>query len=437
MKVNVIGAGLAGVEAASALAREGFSVKLFEMKPHKKSPAHSYDGFAELVCSNSLKSKRISSAAGMLKEEMLLLDSLTVKAAYAAQTPAGGALAVDRYLFSDLITKQIRENPNIEVICEEITGFPDGNTIICTGPLTGDKLAENIKIKMGGYLYFYDAAAPIISADSIDMDSIYFATRYDKGDADYINCPFEKDEYDRFYEELINAETVKLREFEDAIVYEGCMPIETLAKRGSDSLRYGCMKPVGLINPKTRKRPYAVVQLRLENNSKTLYNIVGFQTNLKFPEQKRVFSMIPGLKNLEFVRYGVMHRNTFLNSPKLLDDNFMLKNSNNVYFAGQITGVEGYMESAASGIVAGLSLAWRLKGREKLVLPNTSMMGALANYISDGSISNFQPMGANMGLLPVLDKPIKGKQERYESIALRGIGDLKNMLYNRDLRKVR
>ncbi|MCL2086591.1 MAG: methylenetetrahydrofolate--tRNA-(uracil(54)-C(5))-methyltransferase (FADH(2)-oxidizing) TrmFO [Oscillospiraceae bacterium] len=424
IECSVIGAGLAGVEAANVLAREGFSVRLIEMKPVKKSPAHSYDGFAELVCSNSLKAKRIDSAAGMLKEEMRRLGSITVEAALRTATPAGGALAVDRVLFSDLITKQIKENKNITVEHRELTLFPESNAIICTGPLTSDAFAARIEQRCGvGFLSFYDAAAPIISAESINADKVYFATRYDKGEADYINCPFEKEEYERFYNALVQAQTAPLREFETLKVFEGCMPIEVLAKRGAESLRYGCMKPVGLINPKTSKRPYAVVQLRVENNAKTLYNLVGFQTNLKFSEQERVFKLIPGLENAEFVRYGVMHRNTFINSPKLLDETFMLNGADNIFFAGQITGVEGYMESAASGIIAGMSLARKLKGVAPLKLPPTSMIGALSAYISDKNrySDDFQPMGANMGLLPPLDEKIKNKQERYMRLAVRGI----------------
>lgn len=426
-KVKVIGAGLAGVEAAWTLAQGGFEVELYEMKPKKFSPAHHYEGFAELVCSNSLKAARIGSACGMLKEEMRILGSLTMEAAEKTQVPAGGALAVNRTQFSDYITEKIKSHKNIRVIEEEVTSFPDKNTIIATGPLTSDALAEVIKEKCGQALSFYDAAAPIITAQSIDMTKAFSATRYDKGEADYINCPMSKEEYECFYNELVNAQSVELKAFENLTVYEGCMPVEVLAKRGIESVRYGCMKPVGLKDPRTGHRPWAVVQLRKENVEGTLYNIVGFQTNLKFGEQKRVFSMITGLENAEFVRYGVMHRNTFLNSPKLLDNRFMLKESDCVYFAGQITGVEGYVESAASGIISAHSLIRRLEGKKELPLPLTTMCGALCNYISTPN-SDFQPMGSNMGILPPLEETIKGKQERYQAIAERGLKDLRSAL---------
>lgn len=428
MKVTVIGAGLAGTEAAWCLANNGFTVSLFEMKPKKYSPAHHYQGFAELVCSNSLKAMRIGSAAGMLKEEMRILGSLTMSAAESSSVSAGGALAVNREEFSDYITEKIKSHPNIEVISDEVTVFPDRNTIIATGPLTSDSFADTIRRKCGDSLSFYDAAAPIITANSIDMEKAFLATRYDKGEPDYINCPFTKEEYTAFYDELTNAESVPLKSFENLTVYEGCMPVEVLAKRGIDSVRYGCMKPVGLFDPRTGKRPYAVVQLRKENNTGTLYNIVGFQTNLKFGEQKRVFSMIPGLANAEFVRYGVMHRNTFLNSPVLLDRHFMLNGSDGIYFAGQMTGVEGYTESAASGIIAGMELSRRLNGSSPLELPITSMLGSLTAYISDSATTDFQPMGANMGILPPLAQRVKGKQERYEALALRGLNELKEYL---------
>ncbi|MCM1297944.1 MAG: methylenetetrahydrofolate--tRNA-(uracil(54)-C(5))-methyltransferase (FADH(2)-oxidizing) TrmFO [[Eubacterium] siraeum] len=425
--VTVIGAGLAGCEAAWALAESGLAVALCEMKPQKYTPAHNYQGFAELVCSNSLKAARVGSACGMLKAEMRILGSLILEAAEHTAVPAGGALAVNRTDFSDYITEKIKAHPNIAIISEEITHFPEKNTVIATGPLTSDKMARAVGEKCGECLSFYDAAAPIVTFDSIDMTKAFFAARYDRGEADYINCPMNKREYEEFYNALVTAETAELKKFEKEglTVYEGCMPVEVLAKRGAESVRYGCMKPVGLIDPRTGHRPWAAVQLRKENVEGSAYNLVGFQTNLKFPEQKRVFRMIPGLENAEFARYGVMHRNTFLNSPKLLTDRFMLKGSDNVYFAGQITGVEGYVESAMSGIIAGQSLARAVKGLPPLSLPATSMCGALCRYVKAEN-DNFQPMGANMGILPPLGEHIKNKQERYEKIAQRGLEDLKN-----------
>ena len=425
--VTVIGAGLAGTEAAWALANRGYSVRLCEMKPEKYSPAHKYSGFAELVCSNSLKSSDTASACGMLKEEMRYMGSVTMKAAELTKVSAGGALAVNREEFSDAVTDMISSHPNIEVINGEVTQFPEKNTVIATGPLTSDGFAEEIQKRCGKPLSFYDAAAPIVTAESIDMSLAFFATRYDKGEADYINCPMTREEYEAFYNELVNAESVPLKSFENLKVYEGCMPVEVLAKRGIESVRYGCMKPVGLTDPRTGRRPYAVVQLRKENNEGTLYNLVGFQTNLKFGEQKRVFSMITGLQNADFVRYGVMHRNTFLSSPGLLDDGFMLIGSDNIYFAGQMTGVEGYVESAASGIVAGINLARALAGKPKLSLPETCMTAALAKHISTEN-KDFQPMGANMGILPPLADRIKDKKLRYRTIADRGLSDLRAAL---------
>ncbi len=428
-KVTVIGAGLAGCEAAWQLAKAGFSVELWEMKPQKYTPAHKYSGFAELVCSNSLKAARVNSAAGLLKEEMRRLGSLTVPCAEETRVPAGGALAVDREKFSDAVTAKINAEPNITIKCGEVTEIPDGNVIIATGPLTSGGLAEDISRLCGGYLSFHDAAAPIVTYDSLDKDKVFFAARYGKGDDDYINCPFTKEEYTDFWNELKNAESAPLHEFDtvqpkgkdDFTVYEGCMPIEVLAKRGEDTMRYGAMKPVGIYDPVTGKRPYAVVQLRKENSGGTMYNIVGFQTNLKFGEQKRVFSMIPGLANAEFVRYGVMHRNSFINSPKLLNGDFSMRTRGNLFFAGQITGVEGYMESAASGIMAGLNMARRLSGRDTVILPQETMIGALARYISDETVENFQPMGANMGILPEIGVRIKEKTERYQVIADRAL----------------
>ncbi len=433
-KVTVIGAGLAGCEAAWQLANAGISVELHEMKPQKFSPAHKYSGFAELVCSNSLKAARVNSAAGLLKEEMRRLGSLTVPCAVETAVPAGGALAVDRQLFSDLVTEKINSHPNITVISGEVTDIPDGNVIIATGPLTSEGLAEKINALSGGCLSFYDAAAPIVTYDSLDKSKVFFAARYGKGDDDYINCPFTKEEYLEFYNAIINAESAPLHDFDTPqklrnkndsfTVYEGCMPIEVLAKRGEETMRYGAMKPVGIYDPVTNKRPYAVVQLRKENSGGTLYNIVGFQTNLKFGEQKRVFSLIPGLENAEFVRYGVMHRNSFLNSPTLLNGDFSLRSNPRIFFAGQITGVEGYMESAASGIMAGLNMARRLKGMETLILPYDTMIGALSRYISDESVTDFQPMGANMGILPPNEERIKDKQERYRLVAERALDSL-------------
>lgn len=433
MRVKVIGAGLAGCEAAWQLANSGFFVSLYEMKPVKFSPAHHYEGFGELVCSNSLKAARVGSAAGMLKEEMRILGSLIMEAAAATAVDAGGALAVNRTEFSDYITEKIKSHPNITVETAEITEFPEENTVVATGPLTSDGLASVIYEKLGGALSFYDAAAPIVTAESLDMSKAFMASRYDKGEADYINCPFAKEEYEAFYNALVTAETVPLKEFEDLTVYEGCMPVEVLAKRGIDSVRYGCMKPVGLTDPRTGRRPYAAVQLRKENNAGTLYNIVGFQTNLRFGEQQRVFRMIPGLENAEFMRYGVMHRNTFLNSPALLDRHFMLKDSKNVFFAGQMTGVEGYTESAASGIIAGINLGRLLKGEKPLELPSECMTGALSAHVSTET-KRFQPMGANMGILPPLDTKIKDKQLKYDAIAERGLAALRKALKEQNFR---
>lgn len=432
-EVKVIGAGLAGCEAALQLAERGFSVKLYEMKPLKFSPAHKYEGFAELVCSNSLKAARVDSACGLLKEEMRRFGSVICRAAEKTAVPAGGALAVDRFAFSDEVTRIVKAHPNIEVIAEEVSEFPEKNAVICTGPLTSGAFAEAIRERCGNYLSFYDAAAPIVIAQSIDFSTAFRQSRYDHGGADYVNCPMSKNEYDAFYNALINAEGAPLHEFdvsEEAAglkVYEGCMPVEVLAKRGYDSVRYGCMKPVGLIDPRTGKRPFAAVQLRAEDAEGTMFNIVGFQTNLKFGEQKRVFSMIPGLENAEFVRYGVMHRNSFLNSPKLLDEHFMLKGSENVFFGGQITGVEGYVESAASGIMAGRALADRLEGKQPLTLPRTTMMGALAWYVANAWTNNFQPMGSNMGILPPLDEEFRGKdgkERKHKALAERALADL-------------
>ncbi len=429
--VNVIGAGLAGCEAAWALARYGIDVKLYEMKPEKYTPAHKYSGFAELVCSNSLKAARLESAAGLLKTEMEMLGSLTVPCAKENAVEAGGALAVDREKFSDSVTARIKSDPHIEVIGREVTELPEGTTIIATGPLTSGAMAEVIKQLCGEGLSFYDAAAPIVTYDSLDMDKVFFASRYDRGDADYINCPMNKEEYQAFYRELIGAERVQLKDFETHpfSVYEGCMPIEVLASRGEDTMRFGPMKPVGITDKRTGKRPYAVVQLRREDREGTLFNLVGFQTNLKFGEQKRVFSMIPGLENAEFMRFGVMHRNTFINSPMLLNADFSMRERPEIYFAGQMTGVEGYMESAASGIIAGTAAARKLLGLEPVQLPRDTMLGALSAYISDPfNDGKFQPMGANMGILPDIGVRIKDKKEKYGVYAKRAVESLQREL---------
>lgn len=428
MKAQVIGGGLAGCEAAWALAKAGIEVVLFEMKPLKFSPAHHSPGLAELVCSNSLKAKRISSAAGMLKEEMRLLGSLLVPCAEETSVPAGGALAVDRDAFSALVTEKIKSHPRIQIAHAEIKDlhFPHP-AVIATGPLTSEAFSQEIEKLCGGNLSFYDAAAPIITYDSIDQEKVFFGARYQRGEDDYINCPFSKEEYEIFYDALIHAEVANLAEFDKRQVYEGCMPIEIMAKRGMDTIRYGPMRPVGLKDPKTGHRPWANVQLRRENREGTLYNIVGFQTNLKFGEQKRVFSMIPGLEHAEFMRYGVMHRNFFIDSPRLLNRNFGFRQNGNLYFAGQITGVEGYMESAMSGLLAGKYLAAQMRGITLPDLPEDTMCGALSMYVSTGGAAEFQPMGANMGILPKLDKQIKEKQQRYELLAERGLSHLREI----------
>ena len=430
-KITVIGAGLAGCEAAHKLSSLGFSVRLCEMKPEKRTPAQKSDGFAELVCSNSLKAMRLESAAGLLKEEMRRLGSVTMEAAERTSVAAGGALAVDRELFSQYITEKIKSDPNIEIVTGEVTELPsEGIVIVATGPLTSDALAESLRQKFGGTLSFFDAVAPIVAADSIDMNRVFMGARYDRGEADYINCPMERDEYDAFYDALVSAERAPLHDFDvaDPKVYEGCMPIEVMAGRGRDTLRYGPLRPVGLIDPHTGRRPWANIQLRKENAAGTMYNIVGFQTNLKFGEQKRVFSMIPGLEHAEFVRYGVMHRDTFMDSPRLLSKSLSLKSEPRLFFAGQFTGVEGYTESAATGILAGINAARFASGEEPLVLPPETMLGALVNYITDESVDNFQPMGANMGILPPLEKKIRHKDERYAALAERAIAGLEAVL---------
>lgn len=425
MYINVIGAGLAGCEAAMQIASRGIKVKLYEMKPVKKTPAHHNNLFGELVCSNSLKAMRVESAAGLLKEEMRRLNSFLMKCADKCRVPAGGALAVDRNLFSEFVTNGIKSNSNIEVISKEITDIPnDAITIVATGPLTSDSLANKIKKMFGDSLSFFDAAAPIVKSDSIDMEYAFFASRYDRGgEDDYINCPMNKEEYENFYNALINAERAPLHDFDvnNPKVYEGCMPVEIMAQRGEGTLRFGPMKPVGLINPNTGHRPWAVLQLRKENSSGTMYNLVGFQTNLKFPEQKRVFSMIPALHDADFVRYGVMHRNTFICSPKILNTDYSVKENKNLFFAGQITGVEGYMESAASGIIAGINACNRIFNKEPLILPKETMIGSLSAYISDPTVVKFQPMGANFGVLPELENRPRDKKERGVAYAKRSL----------------
>lgn len=432
-KFNVIGAGLAGTEAAWQIANAGEKVTLFEQKPLKKSAAHRSDDFAELVCSNSLKAARLDSAAGLLKEEMARLGSLTVPVARNCAVAAGGALAVDRNVFSAAVTQKIRSHPNITVVSQEVTDIPLGEgeiTIIATGPLTDGAMSESIKKLCGDYLSFYDAAAPIITAESIDTDIVFGASRYGRGgNSDYLNCPFNKEQYENFIHELVNAQGAVLHDFD---VYEGCMPIEKLAKRGADAPRFGPMKPVGLTDPKTGHRPWAAVQLRRENAAGTMFNLVGFQTNLKFGEQKRVFSMIPGLAHAEFVRYGVMHRNSFLDSPRLLSSGFQLRKQKNVFFAGQITGVEGYMESAASGIMAGKNAVRLARGKALLSLPDVTMIGALSAYISDETVRDFQPMGANFGILPPIEPKIRDKKQRYAAFSERALRALERIRNDED-----
>lgn len=426
--VIVIGGGLAGCEAAYQIAKRGINVKLYEMKPKKFSPAHSNPNLAEIVCSNSFKSNSITNACGLLKEELRRLDSLLIKVADENSVPAGQALAVDREKFAEVVTSKIKESKNIQIINEEIEKIPeDSIVIIATGPLTSEKLAKEIaKLTGQDKLYFYDAAAPIIEKDSINMNIAFWGDRYGKGDSSYINLPMNKEEYDKFYTELINAEIVTLHEFEKREIFEGCMPIEIMAKRGEDTLRFGPLKPVGFIDPRTNERPYAIVQLRQDNKEGTIFNMVGFQTNLKFGEQKRVFSLIPGLENAEFVKYGVMHRNTYINSTILLDDTYNLKNNSNIYFAGQITGVEGYVESISSGMVAGINAANKILGKPKLVFPQETMIGRLANYISTEN-KKFQPMNANFGIMPELPEKVKDKKLKYEKLAERALKALDNI----------
>ena len=429
MNVKVIGAGLAGCEAAWQLAQRGIPVTLYEMKPKKLSPAHHSADFAELVCSNSLRGDRLENAVGLLKEELRRLDSLILRCAEATRVEAGGALAVDRYGFSSMVTAEIRNHPLITVVEEEITQVPEGPVIIATGPLTSDAMSKAIHEYFGGreYLNFFDAAAPLVTAESIDMDYAWFASRYDRGTADYVNCSMDAETYAAFVRELASAQEAEVHGFEDSMVFEGCMPVEVMARRGVDTLRYGPLKPVGLKDPKTGREPYAVVQLRRDNAAGTIYNIVGFQTHLKFPEQKRVFSMIPALKNAEFVRYGVMHRNTFLNSPQLLDCFYADRRNPLVAFAGQMTGVEGYVESTASGYLAAVAMAAKVQGREPVEFPRETAIGALGHYVSDPSIGNFQPMNVNYGILTPLGYRVKGKANKNLAIANRGLEILESV----------
>ncbi|RSK27018.1 FADH(2)-oxidizing methylenetetrahydrofolate--tRNA-(uracil(54)-C(5))-methyltransferase TrmFO [Bacillus sp. HMF5848] len=429
--VNVIGAGLAGSEAAWQLAKRDIHVHLYEMRPVKQTPAHHTDKFAELVCSNSLRANTLTNAVGVLKEEMRRLDSVIIHAADSCAVPAGGALAVDRHEFAAYVTDKVKNHPNVTVHHEEVTDIPVGPTIIATGPLTSEDLSEKLKKLTGEeYLYFYDAAAPIIDKESIDLEKVYLKSRYDKGDAAYLNCPMNEEEFDKFYEALISAETVPLKEFEKKIFFEGCMPIEVMAARGKKTMLFGPLKPVGLEDPKTNKRPYAVVQLRQDNAAGTLYNIVGFQTHLKWGPQKEVIRLIPGLENADIVRYGVMHRNTFLNSPNLLAPTYQFKNRSDLFFAGQMTGVEGYVESAASGLVAGINAARQVLGEEPIVFPHETAIGSMARYITTADPKSFQPMNANFGLFPELPTKIRGKKERNEQHATRALETIQNFVKN-------
>ncbi len=431
--INIIGGGLSGCEAAYQISKRGINVRLYEMKPTKYSPAHSNSNLAEIVCSNSFKSNLLTNACGLLKEELRMLDSLLIKIADETSVPAGQALAVDREEFSRKVTEYMENLDNVEIIKEEVTEIPDDTvTIIATGPLTSDVLFEKISKLVGNNeLHFYDAAAPIIEKSSVDMNIAFIGDRYGKGEADYINLPMNKEEYENFWNELVNAEVVELHSFERREIFEGCMPVEVMAKRGIDTLRYGPLKPVGFDDPRTGRRPYALVQLRQDNSVGSLYNMVGFQTNLKFGEQKRVFSMIPGLQNAEFVKYGVMHRNTYINSPQILNNVYQMKDNENVFFAGQITGVEGYVESIASGLLAGINAVRYMKNKGKIVFPVETMIGALTDYISTPN-EKFQPMNANFGILPKLPEKIRDKQERYKKLSDRAISIMKGKIPNQE-----
>ena len=428
-KVKVIGAGLAGSEAAWQLARRGISVELIEMKPHKMTPAHHSGDFGELVCSNSLRGDRLENAVGLLKEELRRLDSLIISCADATRVEAGGCLAVDRQGFSGLVTEKIKNHPNITVTAQEVTEVPEGPVIIATGPLTSDALSQAIGEYFGqDYLHFFDAAAPLVTAESVDMNLAWWQSRYDRGTPDYVNCAMDKEQYEAFVKELVCAEEAPVHGFEDKNVFEGCMPVEVMARRGFDTLRYGPLKPVGLRDPKTGKEPYAVVQLRQDNAEKTVYNLVGFQTHLKFGEQKRVFSMIPALRNAEFVRYGVMHRNTFLQSPRLLDRYYADRRNPLVAFAGQMTGVEGYVESAASGFLAAVAMAAKVQDRQLPDFPKTTAIGALGLYISDESVENFQPMNINFNIIAPLEQRIRKKAEKNLAIANRSLAVIDGLI---------
>lgn len=429
--ITVIGAGLAGSEAAWQIASQGVPVTLYEMRPVRKTPAHITDKFAELVCSNSLRANGLTNAVGVLKEEMRRMNSLIMRCADKHAVPAGGALAVDRDGFSGEVTSTLREHPLIEVRNEELTELPEGITVVATGPLTSPALSDILKRLTGEeYLYFYDAAAPIVDKDSIDMEKVYLASRYDKGEAAYLNCPMTEEEFDVFYDALISAEAAPMKEFEKEIYFEGCMPIEVMAKRGRQTCLFGPMKPVGLVNPRTGKLPFAVVQLRQDNAAGTLYNLVGFQTHLKWGEQKRVFSLIPGLENAEFVRYGVMHRNTFISSPKLLRPTYQFRGRDDLFFAGQMTGVEGYVESAASGLIAGLNAGRLARGLSLLTLPPETTLGSMAHYITNTDPNHFQPMNANFGLLPPLEHKVRDKKKKNEMLAERALETIQNFSYN-------
>ena len=422
--VTVIGAGLAGSECAWQLAQRGIPVTLREMKPEKMTPAHQTADFAELCCSNSLRAAGLENAVGLLKEELRQLGSLIVRCADETAVPAGGALAVDRHGFSRLVTERVKSHPLITVVPGEVTDLPEGEVVVASGPLTSDALADRLLSMLGGEdsaLHFFDAAAPLVSFDSVDMDSGFFASRYDKGTPDYINCPMEKEEYLAFWQELTHAQEAEVHGFEDKNVFEGCMPVEVMARRGEDTLRYGPLKPRGLKDPRTGREPYAVVQLRKDNADGTIYNLVGFQTHLRFPEQKRVFSMIPALHDAKFLRYGVMHRNTFLDSPRLLDRYYRVRGQERLMFSGQITGVEGYVESTASGCLTAMELARRLEGKPPINFPRETAMGAMALYVSDPSVVNFQPMNVNFGIIPPLDHRVKGKRNKNAELSARSL----------------